>query len=78
VDGRIDGEKMIDTIVKLHETHLKILETSHHSLRFSADPKAVIAEYKELEKQDPKPAPFNSGCMVIFLVLIFSIIVSIL
>lgn len=77
-EGRVDGEKMIETIEKLHESHLKILETSHHSLRFSADPKAVIAEYKELDEQNPKPVSSNSGCMVVLGVLIISIAVTIL
>ena len=77
-EGRIDGEKMIEAIEKLHETHLKILETSHHSLRFSADPKAVIAEYIELDEQNSKPFSSNSGCMVVLGVLIVSIVVTIL
>ncbi len=77
-EGRIDGEKMLEAIENLHEANLKIMETNHHSLRFSADPKAIIAEYKELEKQSPRPVTSNGGCMVALLVLIVSVVVAFL
>ena len=77
-EGRMDGDEMIKSVEKMHEAYLKVLDSHHQSLRFSADPKTVIAEYEELAKQNPRPTPSNSGCMVVFLVLFISIVAFLL
>lgn len=72
-EERMDGEAMIKSIEGMHEAYLKLLDSHHHSLRFSADPKAVIAEYEELAKQNPRPTSSNSGCMLVVILLFISV-----
>ncbi len=72
-EGKLDGEKGINAIEGLHKAHLNMMDNYHHSLKFAIDPKAVIAEYETMEKQNPRPAPSNSGCMVVVLLFIISI-----
>ena len=72
-EGRVEGDKMIENIEQLHEANLSYLESYHQSMRFTSDPLAAIKEYDKLEKQNPRPAPSNSGCMVLVIMLIISI-----
>lgn len=77
-EGKVEGQKMIENIEELHAANEKLLESYHQSLKLTSDPLAAIEEYEKLEKQNPRPAPSNSGCMVVFLVLIVSIAVAFL
>ena len=70
------ADEMIDCYEKLRKHSLEQLDAIYNMLRLFAHPHEVIDEYKELEKQNPRPAPSNSGCMVVFLVLIVSIAVA--
>lgn len=67
------ADEMIDCYEKLRKHSLEQLDAIYNMLRLFAHPHEVIDEYKELEKQNPRPAPSNSGCMVIALLLIISI-----
>lgn len=70
---------MIDCHLKLREHSLQQLDAIYNMLRLFAHPHEVIDEYKELEKQNPRPVSSNnSGCMVRFLVILASIAVTIL
>lgn len=72
-EGRLDGEKGINAIEGLHQANLNLLDNYHHSMRLAIDPKSVIAEYEALEKQNPRPAPSNSGCLVVIILFIISV-----
>ena len=72
-EGSMDGDKMIKAIEGMHEAYLKVLDSHHFGLRLSADPIAVIAEYEEIAKQNPKPTPPNSGCMLVIFLLFISV-----
>ena len=67
------ADEMIDCYEKLREHSLQQLDAIYNMLRLFAHPHEVIDEYKELEKQNPRPAPSNRGCMVVALLLIISI-----
>lgn len=67
------ADEMINCYEKLREHSLQQLDAIYNMLRLFAHPHEVIDEYKELEKQNPRPAPSNSGCMVVVLLLIISI-----
>lgn len=77
-EGKVEGEKMIENIEELHAANEKLLESYHQSLKFTSDPLAAIEEYEKLEKQNPRPAPSNSGCMVVVLLFIISIVTLLL
>ena len=70
-EGKVEGDKLIENIEGLHKINIDFLEDYHQSLRFAIDPLAVADE--EFEKQKPKSAPSNSGCMVVVLLFIISI-----
>lgn len=73
-EGEVEGDKMIENIEKLHEANVSYLESYHQSMRFTSDPLAAIEEYDKLVKENPRPAPSNSGCMVVVLLFIISIV----
>ena len=77
-EGKVEGEEMIETIEKWHEANVKLLDGYYQSLRFTSDPLAAIEEHKKLEKQSPRPASSNSGCMVVVLLFIISIVTLLL
>lgn len=65
--------EMMDCHIKMRKYGLQHLDAIYNVYRTLVNPHEVIAEYKELEKQNPRPTPSNSGCMVVVLLFIISI-----